>query len=167
MNVWKFSGSGSGDGHPEKRKEWMQNLFFFAFFYLPIHVLQTPAHDPQQWMHSTLTFLAGQNSGQPIDPISKKGIRCTDLIISIINWHFFYVHMTNDTSSFWLINPTCTIVAKSGTRPITFYTIEGWIWIILNEIGNWFETASSINNYTNKTGQKLKNKDFSNSNFIT
>ena len=52
----------------------MQNLFFFAFFYLPIHVLQTPAHDPQQWMHSTLTFLAGQNSGQPINPISKKKV---------------------------------------------------------------------------------------------
>ena len=71
--------------------------------------------------------------------------------------------MTNDTSSFWLINLTCTIVAKSSTRAITFYTIEGRIWIIPNEIGNeWFETASSINNYANITGQNLENKDFSN-----
>ena len=54
----------------KRKKVNAKSFFFFCFFfYLPIHVLQTPAHDPQQWMHSTLTFLAGQNSGQPIDPI--------------------------------------------------------------------------------------------------
>ena len=105
MNVWKLSGS--GDGHPEKRKKkWMQNPFFFLLFftyqymyYRLLHMIHSNGCIPP-W-----PFWQGKILGNLLTQLVKKGIRCTGLMISIINWLFFYVWPTTRHYFDWLILP--------------------------------------------------------------